>query len=160
MTPTPTAELMLPRGMTIRMPLPTGWALTQPGVGNIVAVLAAPVPAGRFTPNVVVTAEPLPEGTGLREWQRGVDLLLPRSLHDYVLLDLEHVELAGRRAVRRLAHHVTEHGDAVVLEQWAAPFDGPAGPVGLTVSATTPALAPALGAALGDVAGGVRVVTT
>jgi hypothetical protein len=44
--------------------------------------------------------------------------VLPRALGDYLLVDLERVEIDGHPGGRRLAHHVDEAGRALTLEQW------------------------------------------
>ena len=70
-----------------------------------------------------------------REWQAGTDQRLPASLHDYLLLDLEHVDIDGHRGVRRLAHHVAESGDPGTMEQWGT-LVGTDG-ITLTISTST-----------------------
>ena len=58
--------------------------------------------------------------------------MLPQMLTDYLLLDLERCQVAGRPGGRRLAHHLTLDGVAVTMEQWFTTVDG----VGWTLTAT------------------------
>ena len=71
----------------------------------------------RFRANVVLVREAL-DGLDFRSWQTAVDELLPSTLVDYLLVDLEHLDVAGRPGGRRLAHHLEPGGRAVVMEQW------------------------------------------
>lgn len=150
----------------MRVPVPVGWAVHVPDDGAVALALTAPPEPGAFAATVVVSTDDLPAGTALRDWQREVDRALPRLLHDAVLLDLEHVQLMGAPAVRRLLHHVTADGDAVTAEQWATVVPGRDTGVTVTVTVPTPVWAdvgPSLrsvvaGIATSDVAaeGGVR----
>lgn len=74
-------------------------------------------PPDRFRPNLVLTCDDL-TGTSLRDWQVATDDLLPRSLTDYLLIDLERIEIDGHPGGRRLAHHVDAAGRALTMEQW------------------------------------------
>ena len=80
---------------------------------------------------MVVTEQPT-GGLGFRDWQTGTEELLPRTLPDYLLVDLERLEVDGRPAGRRLAHHAGPGGEALTMEQWFVLVDG----VGHTLTAT------------------------
>ncbi|MGZ4447694.1 MAG: hypothetical protein ACXVWZ_04370 [Nocardioides sp.] len=85
----------------------------------------------------------------LEDWQRGVDMHLPRLLQGHQLLDLQLMRLAGQPGVRRLVSHLAEDGRAMTLEQWAVIVRG----TGYTVSATCETLAwPTQGPVLARVA--------
>lgn len=129
-------EVRLRPGVTARVPAPVGWTVHTPSVDGVALLLTAPADPGHFAANVVLATDDLPAGTSLRDWQRTVDLTLPRVLHDAVVLDLERVSVGARPGVRRLLHHVTEAGDAVTAEQWATVV----GDLGLTLTTTVPTL--------------------
>jgi len=118
----------------IGLVVPADWETTLDGAPGIpVAAMAPPTPTP-FRTNVVVTVGDVPAAMTSREWQAGTDLLLTESLEQYQLLDLEHVTVAGLEAVRRLAHHVTDEGIAVTMQQWAVLVEGH----GVTLTATVP----------------------
>lgn len=85
----------------------------------------------RFRADVVLVRESL-DGLDLSAWQNAADAVLPSVLTDYLLVDLERREVAGRPGGRRLAHHVEPGGRAVVMEQWFTC----AGAAGYTVTTT------------------------
>ena len=89
-------------------PAGTLWAAAQP------ADLDDP---GRFRANLVLTCDDT-GGLGFRDWQVGTDETLPRLLTDFLLVDLERLEIDGRPGGRRLAHHVDAAGRALTMEQW------------------------------------------
>lgn len=97
--------------------LPEGWerADDTPGVA---LVTVEPDQGARFRSNVVVTTEQLPRDTTLEAWGQGSDELLDQVLHRYLRLDDEPVEIGGLPARRTLAHHTSEDGFAVTMEQW------------------------------------------
>lgn len=74
-------------------------------------------PLDLFRPNLVLTCDDV-TGTSFRDWQVATDSLLPRSLTDYLLIDLERIEIDGHPGGRRLAHHVDAAGRALTMEQW------------------------------------------
>lgn len=100
--------------------VPDGWdKLAQAPTGTLWAA-AEQVDlddAGRFRANLVLTCDDV-GGLGLREWQVGTDATLPRVLTDFLLVDLERLEIDGRPGGRRLAHHVDGTGRALTMEQW------------------------------------------
>ncbi|NYD40532.1 hypothetical protein [Nocardioides panaciterrulae] len=108
-------------------PVPAG----TPDLPIEVTFAALEPASGRFRSNVVVTEQPT-GGLGFRDWQAGTDELLPRTLPDYLLVDLERLELDGHPAGRRLAHHAGPAGEALTMEQWFVLVDG----VGHTLTAT------------------------
>ncbi|RZS86935.1 hypothetical protein EV189_2353 [Motilibacter rhizosphaerae] len=115
-----------------RCGVPDGWGTTtDEGTG---AALALEPEHDGFRASLVLTVEDT--GASFREWQVGADALLPSVLHDYLLLDLERPHVAGRPGGRRLAHHVTEDGADVTLEQWMVLVDGK----GFTLTATVDTL--------------------
>ena len=87
--------------------------------------------ADRFRANVVLTCDDL-GGLTFRDWQVASDEVLPTMLQDYLLVDLERLEIDGAPGGRRLAHHVDGTGRALTMEQW---FVAGAG-FGWTVTAT------------------------
>ena len=89
-------------------PLPaTLWVAVEPGDGE----------PGTFRANLVLTCDDI-SGTSFRDWQVATDELLPRTLDDYLLVDLERLEIDGLPGGRRLAHHVDRQGRALTMEQW------------------------------------------
>ena len=111
--------------------LPPGWEAVrdpQPGVGMIAL---EPPDRGRFRTNLVVTVEDV-GGLAFEDWQLGCDELLPRTLLDYQLLDLERLDDERGPGVRRLAQHSAGGTCWVTLEQWVALV----GSTGVTLSAT------------------------
>ncbi len=102
-------------GFTV--PLPGDWERTEDYQG-IALIAIEPERGPWFRANAVVTVEPVPPERDLDRWQGHAGDVLARTLTGFMLIDLEHVDLAGRSAIRRLAHHETEAG-AVTMEQWA-----------------------------------------
>lgn len=98
--------------------IPTGWQILDEPRVALPLVAVEPQRLEAFRANLVVTVSSLPQDMTLRDWQMGTDVLLPETLRDYLLLDLEHVELDGVPGVRRLYCHVAS-GFAVTGEQWA-----------------------------------------
>jgi DcrB len=105
------------------LPLPEAWERIDdtPGV-PLVAV--QPDRDGWFRASVVVTIEKLTPGATLAESMTSGDELLERALQRYVRIDDEPVEMDGRPARRVLAHHTTEEGHAVTMEQWTLVENG------------------------------------
>lgn len=100
--------------------VPQGWdkvARPHPGtVWNAVEPADLDRPE-RFRANLVLTCDDL-GGLGFRDWQVGADAVLPTQLQDYLLVDLERLEVDGRAGGRRLAHHVDAAARALTMEQW------------------------------------------
>ena len=90
-----------------------------------------PPDLGRFRTNLVVTVEDV-GGLSFEDWQLGCDELLPRTLQDYQLLDLERLDGEAGPGVRRLAQHSAGGTCWVTLEQWVVLV----GSTGVTLSAT------------------------
>ena len=99
-----------PRGWdTLSEPLPaTLWVAVEP---------QDPDAPDLFRGNLVLTCDDVAETT-FSDWQRATDGILPRSLADYLLVDLEKLEIDGHPGGRRLAHHVDGAGRALTMEQW------------------------------------------
>jgi hypothetical protein len=119
----------------VRLTVPDAWHTELGSADGVPIVAIAPAAPGAFRANATVTVGAVPPGMSFRDWQSGTDAILPRTLTEYLLLDLEHVEVGGREAVRRLAHHVAD-GVPVTMEQWAVLAAGLG--VTLTVTAATP----------------------
>ena len=140
-------------GAGAEVTLPDGWEILPdqpPGT----AAAREPVADEGFRANLVLTRADNAE-IDFRDWQVATDELLPRMLNDYLLLDLERCEVAGRPGGRRLAHHVTPDGVAVTMEQWFTSADG----VGHTLTATIDSWRyDAVAAAWASVAAGLRLV--
>lgn len=104
---------------------PAAWSMVDPATLGAPAVVAAALEPehGGFRASAVLTATAQADLT-FADWQNRTDEELPTLLQDYRLVDLQHVEVAGRPGGRRLAHHVAHGGTCVVLEQWSAVADG------------------------------------
>ena len=100
--------------------VPRGWdkvAKPVPGtVWNAVEPADLDRP-DRFRANLVLTCDDL-GGLTFRDWQVGSDEVLPTQLQDYLLVDLERLEIDGRPGGRRLGHHVDGAARALTMEQW------------------------------------------
>lgn len=119
------------------VPMPPGWdRLEDPQPGVAVIAREPEAPAG-FRANLVVTVDELPDGLDLDGWQADSDRMLREELRNYYLLDREQMRLAGRPAVRRLAHHAASDTGPVTMEQWAMV----AGSKGFTLTASVATLA-------------------
>ena len=118
------AELALERRRSgaASLAVPAAWDVLVDVDPSTPLVAVEPVRT-TFRANVVVTRTTL-AGLSFRDWQVGTDELLARTLHSYRLLDLERLAVAGRAGGRRLAHHLTADGAALVLEQWCVVVDG------------------------------------
>jgi hypothetical protein len=92
---------------------------------------ADPAAPDRFRANLVLTVLST-GGLDFRDWQAGTEELLPRVLDDYLLVDLERIEVQGASGGRRLAHHTGPSGEALTMEQWFTLLDG----IGHTLTAT------------------------
>lgn len=141
---------MVPEGWDklARAPAGTLWAAAQ-------HVGLTPDRPGRFRANLVLTCDDLGPLT-FRDWQVGTDELLPRQLTDYLLIDLERLEIDGRPGGRRLAHHVDAEARALTMEQWFVQD----GDRGWTLTATTETWSyDALADQLADVAAAWRPVS-
>lgn len=114
--------------------VPQGWdKVARPGPGTLWTAVE-PLDLDRpdwFRANLVLTCDDL-GGLTFRDWQVASDEVLPRMLRDYLVVDLERLEVDGRPGGRRLAHHVDASARALTLEQW---FVADAGR-GWTLSAT------------------------
>ncbi len=116
---------------------PTGWDVLTDLPEGLTWAAREPRPDGasgtsdRFLANLVLT-EVSTGGLGFRDWQAGTDELLPRALDDYLVVDLEKLEIDGRPGGRRLAHHAGPNGEALTMEQWFTLVDG----IGHTLTAT------------------------
>lgn len=71
----------------------------------------------RFRANAVLTCDDT-TGMSFRDWQVATDEVMPRALVDFLLIDLEKLEIDARPGGRRLAHHVDGNGRALTMEQW------------------------------------------
>ncbi|MBL0749815.1 hypothetical protein [Nocardioides baculatus] len=100
--------------------VPQGWdKLARPTPGTLwtaVQPLELERP-DRFRANLVLTRDDL-GGLTFRDWQVGSDEVLPTMLRDYLLLDLERIDVDGQPGGRRLAHHVDGKARALTMEQW------------------------------------------
>lgn len=117
-----------------RFTLPPGWKLADELPAGVDAVAVEPDDREhpeRFRSNLVVTTSTT-GGLSFSDWQNGTDELLPRLLEDYLLVDLERLDVDGRPAGRRLAHHRGPGGQALTMEQWFTQIDD----VGYTLTAT------------------------
>ena len=101
------------------LPLPEEWERLEGPAPGVSLVALEPEQGGRFRANVVVTIEELDEGLDLEGWQASTEDHLPGPLLDYLLLDRERIELNGRPAIRRLAHHARPESGSITMEQWA-----------------------------------------
>lgn len=116
------------------LPLPADWKQLEDLQDSVpLAVLEPESPVG-FHANIVITVEELASGKDLDGWQTDTESLV-RQMRNYILLDCEHLEIAGRAAFRRLAHHANDHTGPVTVESWAL-LDGRLGYT-LTASAAT-----------------------
>lgn len=99
--------------------LPPEWQvrLDEPDGVALLGIEPEPDPWG-FRTNVVVTVENLGAEVMLPDWQAAATELLPQTLTDYLLLDLQAGHVGEQPALRRLAHHDAD-GRAVTMEQWA-----------------------------------------
>lgn len=105
---------------------PPGWEVvpeTPPGVVWAAREPARPDRAGAFRANLVLTTDDT-GSLSFRDWQVGTDELLPRQLDDYLLVDLERLDIDGHPGGRRLAHHAGPDGAALTMEQWFVLADG------------------------------------
>ena len=84
-----------------------------------------------FRANLVVTAVPT-GGLAFADWQAGSDEILARALDDYLVVDLERLEVDGHPGGRRLAHYRGPRGEALTMEQWVTQV----GDLGHTLTAT------------------------
>lgn len=110
---------------------PGDWEVVRTGEETTLAVLEPDQPDGGFRASLVLTAVDN-GGLTFRDWQNGSEALLARDMPDYLVIDLEKLDLDGRPAGRRLAHYAGPAGQALVMEQWFTA----AGGTGYTLTAT------------------------
>ena len=99
---------------------PSGWDAMRSAPPTTLWAAVEPLDLdtpGRFRANVVLTCDDT-TGMSFRDWQAATDEVLPRALGDYLVIDLEKLQVDGRPGGRRLAHHVDDAGRALTLEQW------------------------------------------
>lgn len=116
-----------------RVSVPDGWELAVDERSRTAMALEPPRELGgvaAFRCNLVLNADDT--ALDFRQWQVNTDQLLPEVLTDYLLLDLERLEVAGHAGGRRLARHVAGDGTDVTMEQWFTLVGG----TGFTVTAT------------------------
>ena len=124
-----TQQVQHPRSGT-RVSVPDGWeVLCDEGSDTLVAL--EPGGPTDFRGNLVLSVVDNGE-LSFRDWQVATDETLPGMLTDYLLLDLEKLDVAGRPGGRRLAHHVSLDGVPLTMEQWFTA----AGRTGYTLTAT------------------------
>jgi hypothetical protein len=87
----------------------------QPGVA---LVALEPDRGGIFRCNLVVSIDVVPEGLDLAGWQAGAETMMRQAMPDFLLLDLDELEIGGRPAMYRLAHHLVPDQGAVTMAQW------------------------------------------
>lgn len=116
-----------------RVPAPRGWEPVYTGLAGVAVVVEPvdPTTPDAYRASLALSVEQLGD-TDLRTWQAAAEAAAATGLNDHRVLDREHVGISGRSGGRRLAHHVTPAGVAVVLEQWFVV----AGGAGWTLSAT------------------------
>ncbi|MEE6294895.1 hypothetical protein [Georgenia wangjunii] len=114
---------------SLSLDVPDSWEVHH-DVRGIPLVAVEPEPG--FRTNIVVTYSALGEGATLKDWQRDTDRLLPSTLEDYLLLDLEMTIVAGHEGARRLAHHASKDNKSLTMEQWVTVV----GTTGITLTAT------------------------
>lgn len=112
---------------------PPGWEVAWRPTDGVALVALEPELVSPLRANLVVTLSDVP--MSFAEWQKGTDVLLPRTLEQYDLIDLQRLELAGAPAGRRLAHHTVD-GNAATMEQWSILQDGR----GYTLTFTVPTM--------------------
>ena len=117
--------------MPAELTAPPGWEVHDRPAAGARLVVVEPAGPALFRANLVVTAVPA-GGLSFRDWQAGSDEILARALDDYLLIDLERLEVDGRPGGRRLAHHAGPGGEALTMEQWFTLVDD----VGHTLTAT------------------------
>lgn len=109
----------------------------------------------RFRANAVLTCDDT-TGMSFRDWQVATDEVMPRALADYLVIDLEKLDVDAIPGGRRLAHHVDHSGRALTMEQWFT-LDGDRG---WTLTATCETWAyDDLAEVFADLAAGWRPVT-
>ena len=108
------------------LPLPPGWEASRDPAPGTRLVAREPLDGcepSRFRANVVIT-EVTTAGMSFSEWQTGTEELMPRLLTDYLVVDLERLEIDGQPGGRRLAHHCGPGGEALTMEQWFTQSQG------------------------------------
>lgn len=146
-----TTTTLTTRDGCVSLAVPSSWDVHRDISGVPLVVLEDAAP---FRTNAVLTYSALPAGTGLEEWQAGTEGLLPESLADYLPLDREEVDVAGRPGVRRLAHHTNADEVALTMAQWCTVV----GATGVTLTLTCDTMRyPELRDALQRIAGSIAV---
>lgn len=115
----------------IAFPAPEAWEVLGEPAADDVVVLEPEWPGQVFRANLTLTVVDN-AGMSFRDWQVATDAALPGMLTDYLLLDLERLEVAGRPGGRRLAHHLSPEGVSLTMEQWFTDVEG----TGCTLTAT------------------------
>jgi hypothetical protein len=133
-------------------PAPDGWEVVRPAPDATV-VIEPDRDDGGFRANLVLTVGDNGD-LSFRDWQNGTDVLLRNELVDFLLLDLERLDVGGRPGGRRLAHHTSREGAGLVMEQWFTQV----GTTGYTLTATVDALRyPLVASALDECAAGLAL---
>lgn len=121
------------------LPLPDDWETVEDTEGVALVALEPPRDGPWFRTNLVVTIEQLAGPPDLTAWQEQALGLMRQSLHEFQLIDVEEIELAGHPGRRTLAHHrsvTPAMVAAVAMEQWSLVV----GTLGYTVTTSVGAL--------------------
>ncbi|MGB3829016.1 MAG: hypothetical protein WA962_09590 [Ornithinimicrobium sp.] len=117
---------------------PAAWVSAHGDAQTCVAVEPTRCDGG-FRANLVLTVRGN-ASLSFGEWQAATDRLLPLLLHDYEVLDLERIDVAGYRGGRRAARHRAPCGRWVTMTQWFTSVRG----YGITLTGTVDAPSGAL----------------
>ncbi|WP_163508628.1 DUF1795 domain-containing protein [Fodinicola acaciae] len=98
--------------------LPENWDLVEDPQPGVALVALEPDRDGVFRCNLVVSVDVVPEGLDLGGWQAGAETMMREAMPDFLLIDLDEVEIGGRPAMYRLAHHLVPDQGAVTMAQW------------------------------------------
>jgi hypothetical protein len=121
-------RLSLRRG-SVSIDVPAAWETIAPVPEGCVVAALEPGDTDRFRTSFVLTFAPV-EGD-VAQWQAATDRRHEQELDDYLLLDLEPVQIAGHLGTRRLTTHSTPAHESVTTESWSTLSDG----VGVTLTA-------------------------
>ncbi|WP_163573222.1 hypothetical protein [Fodinicola feengrottensis] len=100
------------------LPLPESWQAVEDPQPAVPLVALEPDRGGIFRCNVVVSVDQVPEGLDVAGWQAGAEPMMRQAMQDFLLLDLEELQVGGRPAMYRLAHHLVPDLGPVTMAQW------------------------------------------
>lgn len=120
-------------GGVLRFSAPADWEVDNDTAAPVASIVLEPSDGQPFRASMVLTLDELPADLDFNGWQKGVEIMLAQQPNDWLLIDLERVQVAGAPGARRLGTFAAPTGLSVTSEQWMTIVGGR----GVTLTATS-----------------------